>query len=222
MTWDWQSPKELKIMLKLKLLLVLIKRNWKIPVYLIMVFVAFKFYWNIKQDLKAAERREHNLKSEMIERFKKDSLAIVKKAEITDSLEGVILAQAEIKIKPDTIKIMTTGTKHGDWIDFEWEDNCFSSWGRFEDREPYRLEQFIYQKPFSLDIIITDLKPDIYGIVRPSNNCVNIESVNFQSAPDLKGACRDGFDKGEFFLGCGLTAISFILYNLLNKKARHF
>jgi hypothetical protein len=204
-------------MLKLKLLWGLIKSNWKIPIYLIMVFIAFKFYWNIRQDLKSAERREHNLKSEMIERFKKDSLAIVKKAEIIDSLEGVILARAEIKIKPDTIKITTTGTKHGDWINFEWEDNCFFSWGWFEDREPYRLEQFIYQKPFSLDIIITDLKPDIYGIVRPSNNCVNIESVNFQSAPDLKGACRCGFDKGDFFLGAGIAGTLFLLFNIFNN-----
>lgn len=203
--------------MKLKLLWGLIKSNWKIPIYLIMVFIAFKFYWNIRQDLKVAERREHNLKSEMIERFKKDSLAIVKKAEIIDSLEGVILARAEIKIKPDTIKITTTGIKHGDWINFEWEDNCFSSWGWFEDREPYRLEQFIYQKPFSLDIIITDLKPDIYGIVKPSNNCVNIESVNFQSAPDLKGACKDRFDKGDFFLGAGIAGTLFLLFNIFNN-----
>lgn len=191
-------------MLKFKLLWNLIRQNWKIPIYIVVIIIAFKFYWNIRNDLKASKRREYNLKSEMLSRFKEDSLAIIEKAEIIDSLEGVILAQAQIKIRPDTVKIFTIGTKEGEWVNFDWKDDCYSAWGWFEDKEPYKIQQFIQQKPYSLDIIITDLEPNIYGIVKPSNQCVNIENINFQSAPDIKGAYHDGFDWGEFLLGGGI------------------
>lgn len=191
-------------MLKLKLLISLLKRNFKVLIYIALATIVVKYYFNFKQILKASERREKNLKTQMLNQWEKDSLTIVVQSEIIDSLEGVILAQAKIKIKSDTVKIETTGTKKGKRINFDWEDDCFAAWGWFEDKEPYRIQQFVNQKPYTLDIMITDLKPNIYGIVRPSSNCVNIESVNFQSAPDIKGACHDGFDKGEFFLGTGI------------------
>jgi len=203
-------------MLKLKLLWSLIKRNWKLPIYLIIALIAFKFYWNSRQELKASKRREHNLKQEMILQWKQDSLSVVKKAKVIDSLEGVLLSKTSIKIKTDTIKIETEGTKQGNWIQFNYQDECFSAWGWFEDKGPYRIKQYICQEPYSLEIMITDLEPDIYGIVKPSNNCMKINNIKFEVAPNLKGAYRDGFDAGEFILGGFIGVLAVGAYVVLH------
>jgi len=202
-------------MLNLALLKTFIKQNWKIPIYLILAIIIFKFYWNIRNELKASQRREHNLKVEMIQQWVGDSLALVKKAEIIDSLEGVLLSAMGIRIKTDTIKIHTEGEKEGDIISFDYADECFESWGWLNIKPPYPIQQFIYQKPYSLEILITNLHPDIYGKITPSNSCVQIEGVKWKVAPDLKGAYRDGFDKGEFILGSALVGCGVIIYNFL-------
>ena len=74
-------------MLKLKLFLSLIKKNWKLPVYLIITLIVFKFYWDFRQELNASKRREHNLKTLVF----KATEGLRTQAEVKKELEGVYL-----------------------------------------------------------------------------------------------------------------------------------
>jgi hypothetical protein len=189
----------------------IIKSNWKIPIYLFFLIIGFIIYWNKQQELNASKRRERNLKVSMLQRWRQDKLALVTQAEVIDSLEGVLLSVMEIKIKPDTVTITTKGNKEGDFITFRYEDDCYDCWGWLDTRPPYPIEQYISNKPYSYEILITDLPPDVYGKITPLSKCApKIENVKWKVSPNLKGACRDGFDKGEFILG-GVIALGGVL-----------
>lgn len=206
-------------MLKLKLLWSLIKQNWKIPIYLLFIFIAFKFYWNIRNELNASRRREHNLKSEKIELAKKDSTNTIIIAEVKDSLEGVSLAYQKLQIKYKQLSFSGEATQtelenNRDSVAFKKETECVKVSGFTKTNPPeYGLDVLL--QPFSLEIEITDFDKQIYGIVRPSIPCVQIDTIEFKVAPDLKGACKDGFDTGEFILGIGIPVIAFFLYSIL-------
>jgi hypothetical protein len=202
-------------MLKLKLLFNLIKQNWKLAIYIILFLLGFKFYWNLRSEIRAGQRWEHNLKANMIRQWQEDSLALVAKAQIIDSLEGVLLAKLKVKVKSDTVKITAIGHGEGKEKSFDWEDECFSAWGWFEVEPPYELEQFVMLKPFELEVLITDLYPDVYGKVSASNSCIGIDKVDFKVSPDIKGVKKDGFDFGDFALGGVIVGTGIIIINIL-------
>jgi hypothetical protein len=207
-------------MLKLRLLLAIIKKNWKIPIYLLFFGFALWTYNIERNKRKVAERREHNLKSEKLELAKKDSLNTITIAEIKDSLEGVSLAYQNLGIKYKQLSftgeaIQIELENNRDSVPFGKETECVKVSGFTKTNPPeYGLDVFL--RPFNLEIEITDFDNDIYGIVKPSNSCVKIENVEFKAAPDLKGVYRDGFDRGDFILG-GLIGVCVVgAYALLH------
>jgi hypothetical protein len=201
-------------MLKLKILWQLIKSNWKISVYLVMAFIAFKFYWNEREAKQAAQRREGNLKSIIF----KSTKGLRTTAKVNKELEGVYLLEQKTSAYWKSIALKGSATQtqidsNRTKVAFDTIDACISLKG-FTLTNPAYYELDIKRQSFSIDILVSDFENKIYSWTSTSP-CIVLDTVNLEVSPDIKGICQCGFDKGDFFLGAGITATGFILYSIL-------
>ena len=202
-------------MLKIKLLWQLIKSNWKIPIYLFLIGIAFWIYHNEKNKLRAAQRREHNLKSIVFKATK--GLRTI--AKVNKELEGVYLLEQKTSAHWKSIALKGSGTQtqidsNRTKVAFDTITDCISLEGFTLTNPPYWEIPKLELAPFWMNINVMDFENKVYSWTT-SSPCVQIDSVNLEVSPDIKGICRCEFDKGDFFLGAGITATGFILYNLL-------
>jgi hypothetical protein len=204
-------------MIKLKLLWSLIKSNWKIPIYLVMAFIAFKFYWNEREAKQAAQRREGNLKSVIFKATK----GLRTQAKVNKKLEGVYLLEQKTSAHWKEIALKGSGTQtqidsNRTKVAFDTITDCISLEGFTLTNPPYWEIPTLELTPFWINVKVMDFENKVYSWTT-SSSCVYIDSVNVEVSPDLKGACRDGFDKGEFFLGTGIAGTLFLLFNIFNN-----
>ena len=196
-------------MIKLKLLFQLLKNNWKIPIYLLLAFFVIKGYWDKQQELNASYRREYNLKAIIFKATK----GLRTTAKVNKDLEGVYLLEKKISAHWKAIALSGSGTQteldsNRTKVEFDTTDACISLEGFTLTNPPY-YELDIKRQSFSLDIKVTDFENNIYSWTSTSD-CIGLDNVHLEVAPDLKGVCKDGFDKGEFILG-GIIAIGGVL-----------
>jgi hypothetical protein len=201
-------------MLKLKLIWALIKNNWKIPIYLFFIGIAFWIYHNEKNKLRVAERREHNLKSIVFKATK--GLRTI--AKVNKELEGVYLLEQKTSAHWKAIALKGSGTQtqidsNRTKVAFDTTDACISLKG-FTLTNPAYYELDIKRQPFSIDILVSDFENKVYSWTSTSP-CILLDTVNLEVSPDIKGICRCGFDKGDFFLGGIIVGCGVVIYNLL-------
>ncbi len=206
-------------MLKIKLLLSLLRKHMSWTVILsLLLFLGYREIER-RSGLREANERIINLKKFHLEQLLKAKGAYHTIAKTNDSLKGVGLAQQRIIIRYEEMLI------HGPGIQTDIEGRkkvsidttiiCMGIKGwTLTDPPEYSLK--VIPTPLLLDIYITDIGDKVHGIITPfPDDCYKIDSVNFQVAPDIKGGSRDGFDKGEFFLGGAIVGCGVIIYNLL-------
>jgi hypothetical protein len=198
-------------MLKLKLIGYFIKRNW---VTILLVAIAVFYLNKIRNELKASVRREHNLKSVLFKATK----GIRTIATVNDSLEGLYLIEQDAHAHWKGVAIKGTGKQSEPEpgrlkVTVDTSLACFSLKG-FTLTNPSYYEFETEPMPFTLGIKVMDFEKNIYSWTT-SSPCVIIDSVDLQVAPDIKGVCKDGFDKGDFFWGGTLVGCGVIIYHLL-------
>lgn len=209
-------------MLKLQLLFNLLKKNliWSLVLGLIL-FIAYRELER-RSGLREANERIINLKKFQVEQLSKVKGAYHVIAKKNDSLNGLALAQQKIIFQ---LKHVTaTGTT----VQIEEDSNrvkvpfwldtlCFSVEGWTKTNPP---EYFIDLEtlPIGLNVYITDIGDQVHGVLTPTESWLDVINVKFDASPELKGMCKDGFDKGEFFLGAGLVSTGIILYNIFKPK----
>ena len=134
-------------------------------------------------------------------------------------LEGVYLLEQKTSAHWKSIALKGSGTQtqidsNRTKVAFDTITDCISLEGFTLTNPPYWEIPKLELAPFWMNINVMDFENKVYSWTT-SSPCVQIDSVNLEVSPDIKGICRCGFDKGDFFLGAGITATGFILYNLL-------
>jgi len=202
-------------MLKLKLLWALISKHTKTTlislIALIVIFFVVRAFLDLRSEVQASHRREHNFKMLLV-KSQKGFRAV---AEVNKNLEGVYLLEKKISAHWKAIALSGSGTQteldsNRTKVEFDTTTACISIEGFTLTNPPY-YELGIEKQPFSISIFVTDFDKNIYSWTSTVDSlCAGIDSVYLEVSPDLKGAYRDGFDTGEFILG-GVIALGGVL-----------
>lgn len=184
--------------------------GWQILIFALLIFGGLII--GARKDAKA-RRLEATLvrfKIEMVKQWKKDSLTIVKQAEIRKELEGINLMQTEIGVKYKKLyfgllgaeqEIISAPSGPRVQVTFTREDKCVWIHGRTLTNPP-QSDLLIIHKPVSLEIALTDINKDkVIGKVKPSNDCLEIEEVKFVVAPGFGKVEQKGFSWKIFIVG---------------------
>jgi len=207
-------------MLKIKLIIALLKKHFSWTLILsLLLFLGYRELVR-KNGLREKDRIITTLKKVHLDQLLKVKGAYHVIAEKNDSLRGIALAQQQIIFQ---LKHVTaTGTT----VQIEEDSNrvrvpfwldtlCFSIEGWTKTNPPeYFLD--VATLPIGVEVFITDIGDEVHGVITPAEESwLNIVDVKFDASPDIKGGCKDGFDKGEFILGSALIGCGVIIYNFL-------
>lgn len=205
-------------MLKIKLILALLKKHsiWTL-ILSMLLFVGYRELVR-RSELNEKERIITSLKKVHLNQMLKVKGAYHVVAERNDSLEGLALIQKDIIFQLKRV------TARGKTVQIERDSNrievpfwldtlCFSieGWTKTNPAEYFIDMQTL---PIGLNVYVTDIGDEVHGVITPDEEWLDVLSVNFEASPELKGMCKDGFDKGEFFLGGALVGVGVVLYNI--------
>jgi hypothetical protein len=192
-------------MLKLKLIFSLVKKHlgWTFVISLILFFAYRELIH--RNENKNNEQKIINLKRFYLQEKLKIEGAYHVIVQKNDSLNGVVLIQQNVILKYKKMifegkgsQIEKDGRKE---VIFAKDTNCIEVKG-WTLTDPPEWGLNIDYLPITLNIFITDIGDSVHGVITPfPPSCLNVTDVKMEASPELKGMCRDGFDKGEFLLG---------------------
>lgn len=195
------------------------KRNWKwvISVIIILWLAGWLNGIKVKYQRQVNELTDTNirLKRNNVEQWERDSLSIVKKAEENEELKDILESQVKATVKYQDLylheKAKATITDTTVLVEFEKDTKCYLVEGWTEanlltKKSIYDLS--VSPKPTDLQIDITKImKGEVYGRMKPGNDCIEVDTVIFNTPPDVGQTVRYGtnwFWTG-IALGVGVT-----------------
>lgn len=190
--------------------------GWQLLILVLLLSIGVIDKARQKARERALEDNIARFKLEMVSQWEQDSLAIVKQAEIADSLEGILLTNINLQVKYKKLYFglleaeqETIGER--EQVTFTREDKCVWIHGRTLTNPP-QSDLLIIHKPISLEIALMDINGDkVIGKVRPSNDCLEIEKVKFVVAPGFGQVEQKRFGWKEFIVGGIIGGITVFL-----------
>ena len=175
-----------------------LEKNWKPVVSIILILWVIGWLNGIKRryQKQISELQETNvsLKTDIVNRWRKDSLSIVQKAEEVEALKGILESQTKATLKYKDLylheKAASTITDTTAMVKFEQDTKCYfiKGWTLANlktGKSGYDLS--ILPKPINLQIDILAIKEgEIYGQVRPNIDCLKIDKVKFSVSPNIQ------------------------------------
>jgi len=204
-------------MLKLKLFLNALKKNYRLVLYFGVGLILFHFYLGLRYQIREGLRREENLRENLLVQHRKDSLTIVTLATENKKLDGLYKSQAEYTLYWKTLyKDLTAiqDTVEGRVkVSFTKETKCgfISGYTLTDPPEcPFVKDSL---KPVKIKTNYLQVGNKVYSIITPENNCLQIKNVKSEIPSEYLQPYKKGFALKEFTWGAILTAVGFLLLN---------
>jgi len=204
-------------MLKLKLFLNALKKNYRLVLYFGVALILLHFYLGLRYQIREGLRREENLRENLLVQHRKDSLAIVTLATENKKLDGLYKSQTEYTLYWKTLyKDLTAvqDTVEGRiQVSFSKETKCgfISGYTLTDPPECPSIKDSL--KPVKIKTNYLQVGNKVYSIITPENNCIQIKNVKSEIPSEYTQPYKKGFALKEFTWGAILTAAGFLLLN---------